>query len=149
MLAYDPYFTILEDVSQDYNCIAWALQVEQRWMWPMDAYETPETNVLRFWPHGCRHDEHIDNFVEVFERYGYSICEHYKPEQGVQKIALYKEHETNLCSHAARELLNSNSEYNLWSSKLGDHALIQHSSPLELQGPFYGKIHCYMKKEIP
>jgi hypothetical protein len=145
----DPQFNIIAPPSKYYNCIAWACCLDDVWMCPDPDDVQYDADVTHYWPTNAPRNDDIVTVQNIFQQRGYESCDSYYHERGFQKIALYVECGTEFCSHASRELADVNSGYTPWSSKLGDSVLIQHSSPLELQGPFYGKIHCYMKRAIP
>lgn len=95
--------------SLDYNCIAWALDINDQWLWPSDpwAWPRPKPSVVT-----------VDEFVEVFRMFGYEQCATELVEPGFEKIALYvKDGEP---THAARQ-----TSYG-WTSKLSDWIDIHH-----------------------
>lgn len=63
------------------------------------------------------------------------------PENSAVATAAEEFENDGLCSHACRQISN-----NLWTSKMGPLNDIQHSSPQTLEGDFYGRVYCYMKR---
>jgi hypothetical protein len=119
------------------------------WMWPLCANESRNDDVIRFWPRGFEHDASIENFVRIFQYFGYSVCDNWYHEKGFQKIALYVDPVSQECTHAAREVVADDDQQGAWTSKLGKGCLVQHMSPFSLdESVFYGDIHCFMKKQI-
>ncbi|MEF2597607.1 MAG: hypothetical protein UIV44_00530 [Bacteroidales bacterium] len=140
-LLNDDNFEVTSPVDPSYNCIAWAYQIKGRWMWPPAGAPT-YLDAVTYWP-----DENasidVEQFVKAFREKGYEKCEDDSFEVGYRKIALYITSGTTKCTHAARQLSNG-----FWTSKLGPQYDIQHSSPKEIEGRWYGKVYCYMKREF-
>lgn len=147
-LKHDSDFYVTSEQTFDYNCIAWALGISNYRFWPVVRDENgkivpvenyDEREDLLYWPDGVARDESLSAFVSLFEHYGFEQCENPELEPNYTKIALYQQ--CGQCTHAARQLPNG-----LWTSKLGPLNDIQHGSPQSLEGDFYGKVYCYMKK---
>jgi hypothetical protein len=62
----------------DYNCIAWALENNSRFYWtgPKEFF---------YWEDDLPREESIDSFVQLFVKYGYSICPNALKEKGCVK----------------------------------------------------------------
>jgi hypothetical protein len=96
------------------------------------------------WPENVPRAETIDAFVRAFEAIGYQECEDGLLEIGYQKVALYGKLVTGGLSptHMAIQLPNGN-----WSSKLGVHEDIEHTTVESLFGRTYGSaIAKYLKR---
>lgn len=141
-LKHDKGFLISSNADSHYNCIAWACFYQDRWIQP-PYLGRPNLDCVVWWPPSVPTGLDPDNLIELFKSKGYEICNSFIHEPGYRKVALYKSESTNLWTHASRELTNG-----FWSSKLGNSNDIQHSTPLELENDIYGKVYCYMKKEV-
>jgi hypothetical protein len=146
-LASDPDFEITSNADPSYNCIAWAYIENSKWMWPKSSESVDMLDAIRFWPDGVENNEDVTSFIKAFQLKGYSICDSWEHEEGFQKIALYVQGDTTVCTHAAREIVADKNNCGKWTSKLGPSNDIHHSSPYELEGAIYGRVHCIMKRE--
>lgn len=140
-LRYDENFEVTSPIDPSYNCIAWAYQIKGRWMWP-PAGEPAYLDAVTYWPDENASTD-VQQFVSAFRKKGYDVCEDCNFEAGYRKIALYVKPGTTECTHAARQLSNG-----YWTSKLGTQYDIQHSTPKEIEGHWYGIVYCYMKREF-
>jgi hypothetical protein len=113
-----------------YNCIAWALGLNDRWWWPQnpDAY----------WPLTCPEEVTIPAFKAVFAVFGFEQCKDGRLENGYEKIALYAK--WNQPTHAARQLRSGQ-----WTSKCGRNVDIEHKLR-ELEGEKYGHVVMYFRR---
>jgi len=139
-LRYDKHFKITSPEDPSYNCIAWAYQIKNRWMWPPAGQPTYLLDAVTYWPNDNA-DTEVESFVDAFRGKGYEKCDNPNFEEGYRKIALYITPGTTKCTHAARQLSNG-----FWTSKLGPSFDIQHESPKTIEGGEYGCVYCYMKK---
>ena len=140
-LRYDKNFEVTSPIDPNYNCIAWAYQIKDRWMWP-PAGAPAYLDAVTFWSDDNASMD-VEQFVKAFRESGYEKCADDSFEKGYRKIALYITPGTKNCTHAARQLSNG-----FWTSKLGQEYDIQHSSPKEIEGFCYGTVYCYMKREF-
>lgn len=136
----DDDFLITSPDDPRYNCIAWAYQIKERWMWPPAGQPAPALDAVTYWPDENASTE-VEQFVTAFRRKGYEKCDSPDFEDGYRKIALYVTPGTTKCTHAARQLSSG-----FWTSKLGQWYDIQHSTPQTIEGIWYGKVYCYMKR---
>lgn len=136
-LANDKHFRITSPRTRDYNCLAWALSMNNKWMWPM---ENPDEDDF-YWPDGVPFNTRQETFIQAFQHEGFALCETADLEEGYEKIALYGY--WGYAFHASRQLPSG-----LWTSKLGPEQDIQHGTPQSLEGDCYGKVFCYMKRKI-
>jgi hypothetical protein len=120
----------------DYNCIAFAADVEVKWWWP-DAYGHG------FWPISWR-EESLPCFIEAFKSIGYTGHESCNGnlEAGFEKIAIYLLN--GVPTHAAKQLPDGR-----WKSKLGPWADIEHNTPKAVEEYIYGKAMVFMKRPKP
>lgn len=135
-VANDPQFKITSPKDRDYNCLAWALSVNDMWIWPGNGDDDDF-----WWPEGVALNCEESTFVKAYEQFGFQRCATADLEAGYEKIALYSLN--GEATHAARLMNNG-----LWTSKLGWWEDVQHSSPATFEGDFYGTVYCYMKRPI-
>lgn len=115
-----------------YNCIAWAAGNNSRWWWPG---KPPRY----YWP-GSSHEESLENFISVFNSFGYKVCNNLEFEEGYKKVAIYVRESRP--THMARQLPSKQ-----WISKCGELEDIIHE--LEgLEGDLYGNVAVIMKRPL-
>lgn len=141
-LSKDKKFQITSCATPIYNCIAWAYNINNRWMWP-NTGEYQFLDGVHYWPSNEILDCEVANFIEAFKLKGYELCENSDFEEGYRKIALYVTEGTTECTHAARQLSNG-----FWTSKLGPQNDIQHGTPESIENDDYGVVHCFMRREF-
>lgn len=139
-LQSDAAFEITSPETDCYNCIAWACERNDLWIWPPLPGIPPEEN--EYWPDGIPENIDVSSFVKVFQSFGFEQCENDKYEEGFTKVALYVYADSTTCSHAARQMRDGT-----WTSKLGTSNDIKHSKPQSISGPFYGNVYCFMKRK--
>lgn len=125
-------FEVTSESTPQYNCFAWALGEDTRWIDPDPLFG--------YWPEDIPSDGTINSFIELFRGAGYELCGDGSLEAGYEKIAIYAME--NSPTHAARQLENGQ-----WTSKLGTFEDIVHATPEELQGEFdhhYGRVAVFM-----
>jgi hypothetical protein len=122
--------------TPDYNCIAWALEDNSSWWWPDEMEQ-------QYWPPNVKREESLEAFIQVFESFGYQVCETASLEVGFQKVALYADSNSRP-THAARQL-----DSGRWTSKLGSEEDIEHHELEGLQGEKYGQVVAIFKKFFP
>jgi hypothetical protein len=124
--------------NDDYNCIAWALEISNNWFWPSGGNDT-STLII-----GLPRILNKTAFVRLFEYFGYRIIpdKNNSLESYTQKIAIYVD-SFGRPTHAARQLRNGK-----WTSKLGRSIDIEHDTPEVLEGPMYGLADIIMGKRI-
>lgn len=119
---------------QDYNCIAYVLNIFDMWCGPSTIS----------WPNEILpRSAKLDNYIKFFELNGYTTCENASYEIEFDKIALYVDN--NVCvKHAAKQYKDR------WRSKLGANQIIEHDLDWLTGNDFsnYGKIGIIMKKKI-
>jgi len=138
-LAQDKDFKITSPASSDYNCIAWAYIIKNRWMWP-NTGDGSFLDGIHYWPSNEILDDDVSHFIKAFELQGYIVCEECKFDPKYRKIALYAKDNSTKCTHAAREQRDG-----FWTSKLGPYVDIQHGTPYTIENNTYGKVYCFMK----
>lgn len=121
-------YQITSPVSLRYNCVAWALGIDSQW-WSHD----------RTWLDSVPRSLNVHALIQLFEEFGYAICNSGVREAGYDKVAVYALF--GEWSHAARQL-----EDGQWTSKLGPFEDIIHPSPEDITGELFGIVHCIMRR---
>ncbi len=117
-------FKVTSERSEEYNCFAWALGDDSRWIDPTADYAQRMASMSN--------DSPIDSVVELFRAAGYELCDDGMLEAEHEKIAIYvKDGEP---THAARQLGDGQ-----WTSKLGKYEDIEHDSLDALNGDGFGE----------
>lgn len=137
----DKDFKLTSPVTPNYNCIAWAYQITDKWMWPSPSASS--LDAVFYWPDEVTKSPCVISFIEAFRLKGYELCVKEEFENGYQKIALYVVPGTTECTHAARQLRDGK-----WTSKLGPACDIQHGTPHTIEGDCYGIVYCIMKRKV-
>lgn len=137
----DKDFKITSKATPKYNCIAWAYQIDGRWMEPPNG--TPYLDGVTFWPEGATETMDIQSLVEAFKTKGYEECDNEDLEEGYMKVALYWNPNNKEWTHAARQHRDGT-----WTSKMGSSNDIQHGPPKVLESIPYGKVYCIMKRKV-
>ena len=141
-LQSDEKFEITSKDTPIYNCIAWAYNIDNCWMWP-NTGEYTFLDGVHYWPSSEIIDCNVHNFIDAFKLKGYECCDNSDLEEGYRKIALYVTSGTEICTHAARQKRDGS-----WTSKLGCWNDIQHGSPETVENHEYGDVYCFMKMEF-
>lgn len=141
-LLQDSAFDITSKPTPNYNCIAWACNYDERWIQP-PYLDKPNLDCVVWWPPDVPEGIEPECLKKLFEYHGYIECNSGEHEDGYRKVALYFKEQTNVWTHASRELNNG-----CWTSKLGQREDIQHGSPESIENDVYGVIYCFMKKKI-
>jgi hypothetical protein len=118
----------------EYNCIAFAADVQVEWWWP-------DANGDAAWPISWR-EETTECFIEAFQSLGYfghESCDS-SLEAGFEKIAVYSLR--GVPTHAAKQLPDGR-----WKSKLGAWEDIEHNTPKAVEEYLYGKAVVFMKRQ--
>ncbi len=115
----------------DYNCIAFAADINNEWWWP-DAYGHAK------WPIAWR-EETIECFIAAYEAMRYRKCRSDRPRRGFEKIAIYAL--AGVPTHAAKQLPDGR-----WKSKLGPWEDIEHNTLKAVEEYLYGKAVVFMER---
>ena len=92
--------------SRQYNCIAWACEIDTLRYWPND----PDM----YWPDTLPDaGDGRDAFEALFASLGYERCDSADLEPGIEKVAIYTYADGDP-AHAARQV-----ESGRWTSKMG------------------------------
>jgi hypothetical protein len=125
-------FRITSPATEDYNCVAWAVGVDNNWYEPGISWPIPTG-------YACTEQQLLD----FFRLHGFGECAGADLEAEFQKVALYS-NQYGTWKHAARQLPSG-----LWTSKLGKLEDIEHAHPDELGGSDYGEVFQYMRRPVP
>ena len=103
---------VTSPVSEDYNCLAWAVEIDCKNFWPPVEDILPEPAIE--WPDGLPIEETVEAFVAFFELFGYEVCDGPEFEDEAVKIAIFVDH-GGIPTHACRQVPSTKS----WASKMG------------------------------
>ena len=101
-------FEIVEQPSEQYNCIAYAAGDTSKW-W--------DHNANHYWPTHVTRSSSIESLKEVFAGLDFEQCQDSSAEEGYQKIALYEQQ--GVWTHAAVQ-----HPAGPWRSKMGQGPVI-------------------------
>lgn len=133
---HDSLFKVTSRLNENYNCIAWAMNLDDVWIG-----NPPRLYVKFWWPLREPICSDPDVLIRAFEEVGFQKCDDDSHEDGYDKVALYQK--DGEWSHAARVL--SSTEYH---SKLGEHCDIHHGSDADFIKEQYGEKYAYMKRKV-
>ncbi len=136
-LGSDPNFKITSDSTPAYNCIGWALGMNDVWV----GLFHPTNYAWTWWPEEVPCDEQNESLIALFEFFGFKQCDDGFCENDFDKVALYADKDG--WTHAARIIGD-----NLLHSKIGTAWDIHHSGGHIFDGTGYGSIFAYMKRPI-
>ena len=125
--------------SRQYNCIAWAAEIDNKQIWP-DGAEGIAAEPAIEWPEGIPNEETPESFVAYFQSLGYQLCDGPDFEAGFLKVAIFVKE--GRPTHACRQL-----PCQRWTSKMGwDGVDIVHDDLECIEGDQYGKATIYVKR---
>ncbi|WP_158080810.1 hypothetical protein [Pelomonas sp. KK5] len=122
--------SITSPIDWKYNCVAWAVGLNNTWLEPSPAGSWPVAHA----------GSSIDAYAVMFNHYGFVDAADGKKEKGLEKIVIYGDSAGNFL-HVARQLENGK-----WTSKLGGESDITHATPQTLAGKIYGTPLKYMAR---
>lgn len=146
-LGNDTSFYVHSPQNRGYNCIAWAMGFDDRWV------DYILNSPKKWWPQGVTTDFKPSSLVSAFESMGFEVCDDDSIEQDYDKVALYKTGpfknpltgtlETEGWTHAARVIAPG-----VYHSKIGESFDIYHGSGDVFVGSSYGSVYRFMKRPI-
>ena len=136
-LRKDPNFEITSDCTPAYNCIGWALGMNDVWV----GIYNPANYAWSWRPKEVRCDEIKESLVELFLYFGFEISDNDLPEDGYDKVALYAD--DSCWTHAAKIIAP-----NVYHSKIGTAWDIKHSGGDVFDHTEYGNVFIIMKRRI-
>jgi hypothetical protein len=121
----DKGYEVTSPETDDYNCIAWALDDTENWWWPdADSY----------WPAHVDRDTTLHSFIEAFRTKRYEPCRFdERVEETCEKIVLFID-QNDMPTHAAKQLGTGT-----WTSKLGRAWDIEHHALQGVECNAYGR----------
>lgn len=132
-LKHDAQFHVNSPETYSYNCIAWAMGMDDRWV------DHHETIPWHWWPSGVQRNLSRQALVDAFIALGFEEATNPEFEAGYDKVALYAK--GNEWSHAAKIIDDIR-----YHSKFGASNDAFHSGGDTLmQG--YGSIFTYMRRK--
>lgn len=144
-LAKDKRFIPTSNQNRDYNCIAWAMRLCDRWV---DIAQTAG----HWWPFQLTsatviHHASRQGLINAFRALKFVECDNDTIEKNYDKVALYYNPATSYWSHAARVI--GPNEYH---SKIGGLWDIHHSDGDVMNNPIlgpnnYGLVYQIMKRK--
>ena len=141
-LGSDANFKVLSDRTQVYNCIAWAMGYSDRWV---DPYFVPG----HWWPSGVDRNLKTMSLINAFKAEGFELSDNDSPEDGYNKVVLYKKATLDQWTHAAR-IVTKDIEHskfgNAWDGQHSHNVLYNTSKGQEEYS--YGIAYAYMKKRV-
>lgn len=133
-LASDTNFYVESPFTFQYNCIAWAMGMDDRWV---DIAPIP----WHWWPDGVMKDESEESLKLAFAALGFVECKVDEiMQEGYDVVALYSLN--GKWQHAARVL-----DTNVFHSKFGALNDAKHSSG-DILDNGYGSVYKYMRRPI-
>ena len=134
--------TITSTQTIDYNCVAWALGIQNQWCEPFGVI-VPAPPPDYCWTDHRPPDSLLSTYVTFFESHGFELSDDDVLEKGYAKVTIYLL--DGMFTHVARQLSNGR-----WTSKIGklediQHALAEIESP-EDQPYGYGRASVFMKR---
>lgn len=146
-LRSDKSFEVHSPQDCGYNCIAWAMGFDDRWV------DYILNSPKKWWPKGVDNDYRPESLVKAFEAVGFEMCNDDTVEEGYDKVALYKASPfydplsrkivKEGWSHAARVLTSGQ-----YHSKVGESFDIYHRSGDVFDGTSYGNIFQFMRRPV-
>ncbi len=124
-------YEVTSAATDHYNCIAWAAQSDDEWIWP-----GPEP--FQRWPSEVPREATLDAFIAFFERLGFERFSGAEFDQSYEFVAIWTDDDGP--SHAARSLPDGS-----WTSKLGSSEDISHLALEALQG--YGVVGAVLRRK--
>ena len=125
-------FEVTSGETARYNCLAWAVDVNDEW-W--------EPSADGVWPSDVPHDITLESLVKLYSRFGYEICEDGDHQPEFEKIAIYGERFEY--EHAAHQLPDGG-----WTSKLGSGVDISHKNLDCIAGGAYGNVIAFLRRPL-
>lgn len=132
-LVDDVNFNITSAQTSIYNCIAWAMNLTDRWV-------DPDISPGKWWPDGVERSLDYNALIEAFKALGFSLADNSNYEEGYDKVVLYGAN--GEWKHASKVTPNDTEH-----SKFGEEWDCEHSHAV-LQGLQYGEEYAYMKRPI-
>lgn len=141
-LKSDPHFSITSPLTDVYNCIAFAMGTQEMWI----ACANPN-GTFAWWPPTVERTMNPQSLINAFAYMGFQQCDNPLPEEGYDKVVLYKTFAEDIqeyeWTHAAKVFSD-----NELHSKVGSYKDIHHRDGDIFEGTDYGQEYAYMKRPI-
>ena len=134
-------FKVTSGATPEYNCVAWAMNDDQRWWEPSPAV-SPVTTTAIYWPPGVPNVPTFASYVALLDQAGYTACQGAEVEAGFEKVALYRRQDGDF-GHMARQLPDGR-----WTSKMGPAVDVRHDTVLDVQSLVYGVLFGYYRRPV-
>lgn len=135
-LGEDPNFIVNSPTTSIYNCIAFAMRLQDRWVAP--SISCPGY----WWPPIPECSMKKNSLVKAFEYVGFEVCDSCLMESGYDKVVLFCDDNDNW-THVARIVADG-----IEHSKFGKGWDAFHSGNNIFIGSSYGHEYAYMKRKI-
>ena len=122
--------------SRSYNCIAYAVGVEDR------RWEPSDDPTEAFWPADVSREDSLDSYISLFTSLGYEHCSDGHLDPGFEKVAIYTD-SSGMFTHVAKQEPDGQ-----WISKMGDLEDIKHSSPEVVEGRWNGVVNQFLRRNV-
>lgn len=142
-LGTDPEFKVTSEATVRYNCIAWAMGFDDRWVAPPVVYEqgwSQDDKKFVWWPEGVADSMDPTALKEAFVRIGFEECEDAVPDNRYDKVRLYSYN--GEWTHASR-IIDDNVEH----SKCGELFDCRHSVGV-FDKTYYGTGFAIMRRPV-
>lgn len=135
-LKNDSHFVVNSPITAVYNCIAFAMGLQDRWV---------DNNILcpgHWWPPISDCSMKKEALIKAFEYLKFQLCEDASIEEGYDKVVLFCDNADNW-THAAR-IIGDGIEH----SKFGQGWDAFYSGNGIFAGSCYGQEYAYMKRAV-
>ena len=137
-LATDPNFTINSPQTIGYNCIAWAMGFNGRWVQSVNTAGLTIDLKYVWWPPEVPQSQKPDALIEAFKKLGFELYNSWEYDNRYDIAVLYANN--GEWTHASR-LIGTNLEH----SKFGESWDAIHSSGV-FHGSMYGDAYAIMRR---
>ncbi len=154
-LQNDPNFIILSPTTEVYNCIAWAMQFDDRWVEPTD-----EDIEGVWWPKEAEVSYRPEALIQAFQAVGFVECDDTTVEDDYDKVILYKKTiqiqrigkkepmDFEVWAHASRLVADSVELCKFGKSFDGEHSHnVLENVSAGYEEKSYGCAYAYMKRK--
>ena len=132
-LLNDGNFRQISAPTPSYNCIGWALGLD-------NLFVSPDNVPWHWWPYQNGDLSSEQALIDCFRYFAFDICEENDNDPGYDKVALYSL--TGNWTHAAKVL-----DANVYYSKFGSNIDGYHSSGHWLSSK-YGTVYKFMRRNV-
>lgn len=135
----DSNFIITSPTTSSYNCIAWAMGYNNRWVQPINIPNIDNKNArFNWWPPGVEVSVKCEALIEAFVALGFELTDNTHYELGYDKAVLYTNGQN--WTHASRIVAEG-----IEHSKFGESWDASHGCN-KFNSTVYGYPYAYMKR---